>query len=379
VRAPAAPKPAPGAAALFDDEPAVPAVPAVPAGPKWPPVAAVEACKEAGIAFLRDKKPPAGVTPELAAAAKKVAGIFSLGERNALEKAGPDSHFGEAFAARIALELARGEAARLQAGQPSPYVDDAALKAVTQIHDAAAARLQKEVEVAIGRADVETLQLLTLCNAALSRELLLVKEAADRLRGLASAPRLGAGSLDPDIVVAGQQYVRSTTKPPDRPAVRPELREFQGLGVSDGRSRRTGALFVCLLALGAALVNLIFFTYPDVKQLPAAIPGVARIEISGKVARVSVAANFNEDQARAVAMLTQALRERGVERAMLVRQNGTSAGQISIRDGKTFGLAAPVKRPDAPLPTIPAQPPALGAQPQPPVPAPSQSASALPK
>ena len=375
---PAPSKVAPAATALFDDDAPAPAPP-FPAGPKWPPVAAVDACKEAGIAFLHDKKPPAATTSDVAAAAKKVAGILSLGERNALEKAGPESHFAEAFAARIALELARGEAARLQATQPAPYVDDAAMRALTQIHDVAAARLQKEVEVAIGRADVETLQLLTLCNAALSRELLLFKEAADRLRGLASAPRLGAGSLDPDLVVAGQQYVRPPAKPLDRPAVRPELREFQGLGVSDGRSRRNGALFVCLLALGAALVNLIFFTYPPVKQLPANIPGVTRIEISGKVARVSVAANFNDDQARAVGMLTQALRERGVERAMLVRQNGTSAGQISIRDGKAFGLAAPVKRPDGALPTIPAQPPAPGAQPQPMVPARPQSASALPK
>jgi hypothetical protein len=339
----------------------------------------VDECKAAGIAFLGDKKVPAGIAPDVAAAAKKVAGILSLGERSALEKAGPDSHFGEAFAARIALELARGEAARLQASQPAPYVDDAAMKAVTQIHDVAAARLQKEVEVVIGRGDVETLQLLTLCSAALSRELLLLKEAADRLRGLASAPRLGAGSLDPDMAVPGQHYVRPTTKPVDRPAVRQELRQFEGLGVNDGRSRRTGALFVCLLALGAALVNLIFFTYPDVKQLPAAIPGVARIEISGKVARVSVAPNFNEDQTRAVAMLTQALRERGVERAMLVRQNGTSAGQISIRDGKAFGLGPAVKRPDAPLPTIPTQTAVPGAPSQATSPAAPQSASALPK
>ena len=368
-------KVAPAAPALFDeDEAATTAAAAAPAGPKWPPIPAVDECKAAGIAFLGDKKVPAGIAPDVAAAAKKVAGILSLAERNALEKAGPDSHFGEAFAARIALEVARGEAARLQASQPAPHVDDAAMKAVTQIHDAAAARLQKEVEVAIGRGDVETLQLLTVCNAALSRELLLLKEGADRLRGLASAPRLGAGSLDPDMAVPGQQYVRPTTKPLDRPAVRPELREFQGLGVSDGRSRRTGALFVCLLALGAALVNLIFFTYPDVKQMPAEIPGVARIEISGKIARVSVAPNFNEDQARAVAMLTQTLRERGVERAMLVRQNGTSAGQISIRDGKAFGLAAPVNRPDAPLPTIPTRASAPAAQP--PATPPATSASA---
>jgi hypothetical protein len=362
---------------LFDDETAAPApAAAVPAGPKWPPVAAVDACKEAGIAFLHDKRPPAGITPELAAAAKKVAGIFSLNERNALQKAGPDSHFGDAFAARIALELARGEAARLQATQPPPYVDDAAMKAVTQIHDAAAARLQKEVEVAIGRGDVETLQLLTVCNAALSRELLLFKEAADRLRGLASAPRLGAGSLDPDVAVPGQQYVRPTTKPVDRPAVRPELREFQGLAMSDGRSRRTGALLVCLLALVAAIVNLVFFTYPQVKQMPNAIPGVARIEISGKIARITLAPNFGDDQSRAVGMLTQALRERGVERAMLVRQNGTPAGQISVRDGKTIGLASPSKRPDTLLPIIPTPastaPAAQSA-------APTQSASAQPR
>jgi hypothetical protein len=363
---------------VFDDVvPAAAAAPPQAARPAWPTVPAVEACKTAGLAVLRDKKVPAGTPPDVAAAAKKVAGVLSLAERTAMEKAGPESHFADALAARIAVELARAEAGRLLSRQAAAFIDDAAVKAVTQINDAASARLQKEVEVVIGRGDVETLQLLTIVNAALSRDLLLFKEAADRLRGLASAPRMGAGSLDPDVVLP-DQVVRPTAKPTARPVVKPELREFQGLGEGSPQSRRRGVLFVSVLAMAGAIVNVLFFAYPRVQGLPSDIPGIARIEISAKVARITVAPNFAEQQARAVPTLTQALRARGVDQAMLVRQNGSPVGQISVRDGKTYGFAAPAKLGDIPLPPVPTQRPVPTAPPAPAVP-PTQSASTQPR
>jgi hypothetical protein len=139
---------------------------------------------------------------------------------------------------------------------------------------------------------------------------------------------------------------------------------------------------VCVLALGAALVNLVFFTYPRVTQLLSDIPGIARIEISGKVARITVAPNFAEQQSRAIPMITQALRQRGVDNAMLVRQNGSSAGQIAVREGRTYGLAPAGSRADPGLPSValpsPAQPPPSATpQPAPSPAAPTQSTSAL--
>ena len=274
-----------------------------PNGPAWPPVFDVDACRNAGVSVVREKKAPPGATPELAAAAKRVVGVMNVGERNALEKAPHDSHFATALAARIVLELARVEATRLLATQPGATVDDAAMKAVTQIVDAAAAQLQKAVDVAIGRADVDTLQLLTVANAALSRDALVFKEAADRLRGIGSVPRPGSGALDPEIMLPGQ-ISRPVQRTADRTAMKPELREFAGLGERP-RSRRKALLFLCLVAGGAAIVNLMYFAYPRISEVRAPIAGVARIEVSGNVARVTLSPEFAGQEARIIAALTQ--------------------------------------------------------------------------
>ena len=179
-------------------------------------------------------------------AAKKITGVLSLSERTVLEKAGTESAFADAMAARIALEMVRLDATRLVSSQPPPLVDDASVKAVVQIVDAAAARLQKEADVAIGRGEVESLQLITASSAALSRDLHSFKEIADRLRGIGSAPRLGAGSLDPEVVLPGQMY-RPPPKASEPMQVRAELREFQGLGEGsrESRGKRVGWLSCC--------------------------------------------------------------------------------------------------------------------------------------
>jgi hypothetical protein len=69
-------------------------------------------------------------------------------------------------------------------------------------------------------------------------------------------------------------------------------------------------------------------------------------------------------------MLTQTLRERGVDRALLVQRNGSVAGQLSVREGKVYGLASTTKQGDAPPGVTPQ--PAPGA-------IPAQAASALPQ
>jgi DNA-binding NarL/FixJ family response regulator len=330
---------------LFDDGAAPPVQESAPAvGPIWPQVTAAEVCKAAGLQALRDKGAPAEAPPDIAAAARKVAGALPLGERGALDKGGGfDSHFADSMAARIALEAARVEGSRLLSSQPPALVDEAGVKWVTQMVDAAIARLQKEADGAITRGEVESLQLLRAASAALSRDLLSFKETADRLRGVISAPRLGAGSLDPEVVLPGQIY-----RPPPKSEpmqVRAELRDFQGLGESSSQARRRNFLVMCVLALAAAVVNLVFFAYPRVSELPSGLPGVSRIEISGTVARVTVTWDFADQQARAVPALIEALRARGVERAVLVRQNGGPAGQLAVAEGKAYGLPPPTGTP----------------------------------
>ncbi len=363
-----------GLSDLFDDGgPAIAAATPADPAPMWPEVPPAEACLLVGIALVRGKKAPADTAPEIAAAAKKIAGVLNVGERAALEKAGTESPFADALAARIALEVGRAEATRLFTSQPPPLVDDGSVKAMIQLVDAAAARLQKEADGAISRGEVESLQLITASSAALSRDLHSFKETADRLRGVGSAPRLGAGALDPDVVLPGQAR-RLPPKPTEPAPVRAELREFQGLGEASPESRRRTTLVVCMLALGAALVNVLFFAYPRIHELPP-VAGIARIEVSGESARVTLASDFADRQEAAVAALAQVLRERGVRTAVLLRLNGSGAGQLSVTDGKTYGLPPAVKRNDVPLPVVPTQ-----AAPQPaPQPPPAQSAPAQPQ
>src|SRR5207245_5223958 len=180
---------------LFDEGGAAPVAPPEPVEPAamWPQVPSAEACLLVGIALVREKKAPADAPPEIAAAAKKITGVLNLNERAALEKSGTESHFADALAARIALDVCRAEATRLFSHQPPALVDDASVKTMIQLVNAASARLQKEADGAISRGEVESLQLITASSAALSRALHGFKQMADRLRGVGSAPSLGAG------------------------------------------------------------------------------------------------------------------------------------------------------------------------------------------
>ncbi len=88
----AAQRQAAGLSDLFDDgAPAAEAPEPAVDTPLWPQVPAVEACLLAGVALVRDKKAASDVAPEIGAAAKKIAGVQSIGERTAMEKAGTES------------------------------------------------------------------------------------------------------------------------------------------------------------------------------------------------------------------------------------------------------------------------------------------------
>ena len=97
---------------------------------------------------------------------------------------------------------------------------------------------------------------------------------------------------------------------------------------------------------------------------------------------MTLAPDFAEKQEAAITALTATLRERGVQRALLVQQNATVVGQLMVSEGKTVGLPPPANRNDVPLPQVPPQEapvqPAPQAQPAPAPPAPAPPAPGSP-
>jgi hypothetical protein len=355
-RVASAPRPPTPAAALDElfDEGAAPAeeaqLPPAPPGPPWPSAVTAEMCRAALLPLLRgEKNLPGDTPPDIAAAARKIAQVLSLAERTGIEKTGPGSHYGDGATARVAFEAARAEGARLAAANPPPTVDDAAVKAVVQIADAAAARLQKEADAAIVKGEVETLQSLKAASAALSRDLLSFKEIADRLRGIGAAPRLGAGGLDPEMVLPGQHQPIARPQPKlETPQLRAELKDFAAFHEKPAEARKRTALFFALIVLAASVTNFVL-NNPRVRdigrdQLPA---GVSRIELSGSGARVTVSRAFLEKPGDASNKLIELLRERKIDAAALFNDLGAIAGQIDVKAGKVFTLAAK-KAPPAP-------------------------------
>ena len=217
-----APKPEPGSgvdSSLFEGiqtpasvAPVAPAVEPV----VWPVPVALETAKAAVLAALFSPDDEPTVPVEVMFSAKKVAAALSGGEKGAIERLGTETHFADAAGERVALDVARAEGMRLMAASEPSKVDDAAVKVLTQRVDAVVASLQKDADGAIARGEVEALQVVRATSAALSRDVLSLKATADRLRGLAAAPRLGAGALDPDVVLPGQ--APSARPPPPKAA-----------------------------------------------------------------------------------------------------------------------------------------------------------------
>ena len=317
----------------------------------WPVPVALEAAKSAVLAalFSADEKP--AVPHEVILSAKKVAVTLSGGEKAAIERLGAESHFADAAAERVALDVARAEGARLAAASEPSRVDDAAVKTLTQRVDAVVASLQKDADGAIARGEVEALQVVRASSAALSRDVLSLKATADRLRGLAAAPRLGAGALDPDVVLPGQ--APSARPPPPKVAeapVRAELKEFEKFAETRPGARKRTALYVLLAALAAGAAYVVFFALPTVREVDTRnmnIPGVIRVEVGGTGARVVVSNSFVEKPEPALSQLIGLLREKNVTSAAVYNINGAPIGQIDVKTGATTGITG-VKKPNAP-------------------------------
>ena len=106
-------------------------------------------------------------------------------------------------------------------------------------------------------------------SASLSRDLLNLKETADRLRGVAGGTRLGAGSLDPDVVLPGQAPRPKPPPGPQAPAPqKQELRDFRGLDDKPGRAKGVIAVIaiVAAIAVGA---HAFYFSVPHHSEIAA--------------------------------------------------------------------------------------------------------------
>jgi len=344
--APSSRRPANGAEgleALFDGEVAPQPAPAVekkkpPEGPPWPAPIDAAVCKEAALQLLTDDTVGSGVPANVAASARKITGMLSPGERASMDRHGPDSHFVDTLAARIALDAAAAEGNKLSAGGGAPTVVAETLAALTKIADEAAARLTKEANAAIAKGEVETLQLVTAASAALSRDLLNVKELADRLRGVSVAPRLGAGALDPDMVLPGQQPRPRPAAPQGPAPIKAELRDFRGLEQKPGRSK--GVIAFLLLSGAVAAGAYAYFNMPGHARIPVEATGAQSIAISGKSAMVTVTPQWTAAMDANLPKLVQALRARKVEKAMLTLGNGSAVGMLDVATGKMIGTVA---------------------------------------
>jgi hypothetical protein len=308
----------------------------------WPVPVALEAARSAVFAVLFSPDEQPAVPKEVILSAKKIAANLSGGEKAAIERLGAGSHFADAAGERVVLDVARAEGMRLVAAAEPSKVDDAAVKSLAQRVDAVVASLQKDADGAIARGEVEVLQVVRASNAALSRDLLSLKAVADRLRGLAAAPRLGAGALDPDMVLPGQ--APSTRPPPPKAAeapVRAELKEFEKFQEATPSARKRTALIVVTLALAAAAAYVLFFSLPRVREIDGAkvnIPGVVRVQLGEKTARVVVADSFLEKPEPTLTQLIAYLRDQNVSGALLETPAGVPAGQIDVKTGTAVGV-----------------------------------------
>lgn len=330
----------------FPEPAAAPA--AVPVGPTWPVPFAAGLCRATALQILKDKLVPTDLPPGLAASAKKVTNMLGSAERAALDKA-PESPFADAIAARIALDAATSEGVRLYAHTPAVNVDPSSVAAVMKQANEAAALLQKEANTAVSKGEVELLQMVTAASAALSRDLMTFRETSDRLRGQSAAPRLGAGALDPDLVLPSQGARPAPAKTSTAPAqVRAELRDFHNLDGGPGR----GKTILMVLTLGAfivALANALYFGLPRHKELTAesAGKGIERIDVSGEAALVTVSQDWLIAAEANLPQLTTALRGAEVKKAVLTLANGRPAGVLDVATGRVSGLARPKGSPPA--------------------------------
>jgi DNA-binding NarL/FixJ family response regulator len=354
----------PGLSALFDDvgagtaaqpAPSEPA-PAAPV-PSWPAAPDLAVYKDSLAVMLKDRNLPHGADPELQAAFLKVCGGLSSVERETLEKLGAESIFHEALQVRAALAYASSAGLKLAGLQPPPEIDQAQVAQLTQLADAAGKKLQAEADRAIGKGEVEALQLVTAASGALSREQLSFKEVVDRLRGLAAAPRLGAGALDPDVQIPGQQQrLPQQQKQAEKAETqkRAELKDFEGFTDAGTAKRRKRALYVMLGVFVLSLVNLFVFQATGMKTANASLveaagTGVLQIQVAETTALVKVTKNWfnNPNRKQSVKQLCDALASRKTLKAVVEVDGGGVVGVVEVQNNcrSTLNTPPPPKEP----------------------------------
>ncbi len=381
----APPAPAEAAAAslanLFDEAHAgsTPAAPLpaaaspdeVPLGTPWPDPWPIEWCRAAALALLRNQPPPAG--PEGAEKiVRRIVDRTSSEQRLAADPPGATgpSSAADALLARVALAGAEAAGDQLLAAQSPVLVDAEQVAALTALADSAGERLQQEANAAISKGDTESLRLLTTLRGGLSQELLNFKKMVDHLRGLAAAPALGAGELDPEVLIGKRPPPKPKAPTAEQQARRAED-EFADFRHAD-RPKRTGlwlSLALCAFAISAA--NAFYFSRPRAREVPLTDadrfgPGVVRVTSSVKTAKVAVTQVWLEHYLENSRRLAQGLLAMNIERAMLTLPDGKAAGIFDVRTGRIVAVSG-ARKDELPVP-----PPAIdvGMKLDPPKPAP---------
>ena len=281
----------------------------------WPRSAGLDACRAAALASA----PPED--PTLLAALRKVAGGLASSERALLVV----PEYADVLAARIALECALAEGARLFGAGPS--VDEAAVEALAK----SAADATERMRLLEGKTrELDKLRLFASAQTALHRALQTFQDLAGRLR---KAGRRSVG-LDP-----------SAARAPPPPAEGEPAEQQQPGPAADsapdaGRRWPLAVLGVLLAVFALAAVRAIFFSAPGVEELNAEAAGadVAAIRISGATAAVTVRSGWQPENLKS---LLSALRLHGVTSAVLQFDSGVGLGQLDVESGKLYAAFKP--------------------------------------
>lgn len=287
--------------------------------PAWPRPLEIPACAAAALATA----PPQDA--DLAGAVRKIASGLTATERALFSL----PEYAEVIGARIALECALAEGARLFT--EAPAVDGAAVDALASAAETAAQRLQALEEKARAAREVEQLRLFASASAALHRELQAFRDLAARLKAAKAIPRSIA--LDPAAVRPGAP---PSAAPPR--AARLRLSDLRGFDFREAPRARMAVLGLLCALFAAATVRALFFTAPDVEELAPTSAEIADVRVSGSAAAVRVHRGLGPG---ALQQLLEALRARDVTSAAIILEDGRGGGQLDVKTGKLYGAAAP--------------------------------------
>jgi predicted ATP-grasp superfamily ATP-dependent carboligase len=102
-----------------------------------------------------------------------------------------------------------------------------------------------------------------------------------------------------------------------------------------------------LIIIGAAVglaANAFYFGVPHHEEVAVEATGAQRINVTGSSALVTVTPEWVAAKDTNLPRLLRALRERKVQKALLVLPNGASAGIVDVASGKAMGMATPAAR-----------------------------------